>query len=99
MSDTFTSRYGREFTAEELQEAYKIAFRNGYSEHQVLPDLAEFCGAFDPAPAHNELFMQGRAAGRRDVWLHISEVLRLTEDELTAVYRGRSFPKQEVING
>ena len=97
--ETFHSRYGREFTTEELQEAYKVAFRNGYGEHQVLPDLAEFCGAYDPAPANNELFMQGRASGRRDVWLHIQEILVLTPDELTAVYRGRSFPRPEVTNG
>ena len=97
--DTFTSRYGRQFTAEELQEAYKVAFRNSYGEHQVLPDLAEFCGAFDPAPNSNDLFMQGRAAGRRDVWLHIDQTLRLTPEELAAVYRARAFPRSEVTSG
>jgi len=97
---SFYSRLGRQFTVEQLQEAYRVAFRNGYGEHQVLPDLAEFCRANEPAPHENELFVQGRAAGRRDVWLHIAEILGLTANELAAAYRGRAFPvQQEEPNG
>lgn len=94
---TFFSRLGRQFGVDELQQAYRVAFRTVAGERFVLPDLSEFCRASEPAPLVSDLFVQGRAAGRRDVWLHIAEVLRLTEDELAAVYRGRSFPIQEAV--
>jgi hypothetical protein len=86
----FKTRYGRNVELEQLRHAYQ-AFRSipVINEH-VLPDLAEFCRALDPAPREGDLFIQGRAAGRRDVWLRIQEHLHLTEDELFEVYRGRS---------
>lgn len=95
MLERFLSKLGRPFTVPELQGAYQMAFRTGFSERWVLPDLAEFCRASEPAPRESDLFVQGRAAGRRDVWLHINEILRLTEEELASVYKGRAFPKNE----
>lgn len=87
-ADKFRSRLGRWFTVPEIKQAYVLTDANA----MALQDLAEFCHANDPAPRDSDLFLQGRAAGRRDVFLHIAEHLQLTEDELTAVYRGRSLP-------
>ena len=84
------SRFGRTFTAGELGRAYNMTFRNPLSGRFVLPDIAEFCRATDPAPREGDLFIQGRAAGRRDVWLHLNEFLHLTEEELADVLRGRA---------
>jgi hypothetical protein len=90
----FVSRLGRRFLVAELKQAYTLVFRTVAGERFVLPDLAEFCYAYEPSPRGGDLFVQGRAAGRRDVWLHIREPLDLTEDELSALLRGRSLPKQ-----
>ena len=54
----------------------------------VLADLADFCGATDPAPAEGDLFKQGRAAGRRDVWLRIVAHRHLREEEVFALLKG-----------
>lgn len=95
MLEQFRSRLGRLFTVAEVKQAYSMVFRTIAGERFVLPDLAEFCHAYDPAPREGDLFLQGRAAGRRDVWLHIREPLDLTEEELSAMLRGRSLPKRE----
>lgn len=91
----FISRLGRRFTVSQVREAYCLTFLSPPGRHHVLPDLLEFTGALDPAPRNEDLFMQGRAAGRRDVWLRIQEHLRLTEEELFALYVGRSTFKAE----
>jgi hypothetical protein len=93
MLEQFRSRLGRLFTVAETKQAYTMVFRTIPGERFVLPDLAEFCHAYEPSPKENDLFVQGRAAGRRDVWLHIREPLELTEEELSALLRGRSLPK------
>jgi len=90
----FISRLGRRWTVAEMGRAYNLTFRNPTASHFVLPDLAEFTHAMDPAPREGDLFMQGRAAGRRDVYLHIAEWLNLTEEELYAIYYQRSILKQ-----
>lgn len=89
----FRSRLGRLFTVAETQQAYSMVFRTIAGERFVLPDLAEFCYAYEPSPRDSDLFVQGRAAGRRDVWLHIREPLDLTDEELSALLRGRSLRK------
>jgi hypothetical protein len=98
MIGQFISRLGRLFTIGEVSRAFNVTFRSPTGHAFILPDLAEFCYAAEPAPKSSDLFVQGRAAGRRDVWLHISEYLHLTEEELFALYRGRSI-KQEENNG
>lgn len=72
------TRFGRRVKFEDLRKAYKTAFSTIGTE-LVLPDLAEFCGANDPAPKTPDLFMQGRAAGRRDVWLRLQNFLHLSD--------------------
>ena len=98
MTGQFISRLGRLFTIGEISRAYNTTFRSVSGHNFILPDLAEFCYAAEPAPKLGDSFIQGRAAGRRDVWLHIAEYLHLTEEELFALYRGRSI-KQEENNG
>ncbi len=95
MPDSFRSRLGRLFTATEMRQAFQTVFRSPAGINYVLPDLAEFCYASEPAPRDSDLFVQGRAAGRRDVWLHVNEHLHLTEEELTALYKGRSLPQRQ----
>ena len=87
----FFGRLGRKFTVGDLKKAFCTTLRSPAGERYVLPDLAEFCKAYEPAPRVDSLFVQGRAAGRRDVWLHISELLNLTEEELVALTTGRSI--------
>src|SRR5216684_4489470 len=94
MTETFLSRLGRLFTTAEMKKAYQLVFRTTAGERFVLPDLAEFTHALEPAPRDSDLFVQGRAAGRRDVWLHINNHLHLTEEALAAVYMAHALPSQ-----
>lgn len=64
----------------------------------VLPDLALFCGAADPAPDDGNSFIQGRFQGRRDAWLHIQQMLNLSDEDLFALYAGKPILK-ETSNG
>lgn len=84
-----TSRIGRVFTLQHLKRAYQLTFFTPVGKQHVLPDLCEFCYGQEPAPRTGDLFVQGRAAGRRDVWLHITELLEFTEEELVAAYQHR----------
>lgn len=55
---------------------------------EVLADLAKFCGALERAPLNGDPFVQGRTAGRRDVWLHILAHRNLREEEVFALLKG-----------
>jgi hypothetical protein len=90
MLPKFFSRYGHVYTASDMSRAYKTIFRTQLGLDYVLPDLAEFCHANDPAPRDSDLWLQGRAAGRRDVWLRVQEHLGLSEEQLQDLYVGRS---------
>ena len=67
--------------------AYQQTF-NGPLADIVLKDLARFCRAhdstFDP-----DARLHALAEGRREVWLRIASHLRLTPDQLWALYDGR----------
>jgi hypothetical protein len=76
-----------------MRRAYNLALRTPMAERFILPDLNEFCHANEPAPKGGDPFLQGRMAGRRDVWLHVSEWLHLTEEEQFALYQWRSINK------
>jgi hypothetical protein len=89
--ENFRSRFGRWFNTDELARAYHLTFRNPTSARYVLPDIAEFCRASEPAPKESDLFVQGRASGRRDVWLHINEYLHLSPEELADILRGQAI--------
>jgi hypothetical protein len=84
----FLTRLGRRVRLDALAKGFQIAFGTPGTE-PVLPYLAEFCGASDPAPKTPDLFMQGRAAGRRDVWLEIQRFIHLTDQDLMELYAGR----------
>ena len=92
---TFLSRLGRRFHLRDVARAYRMCLLSPAGSEFILPDLAEFCGAHDPAPKSDDLFMQGRAAGRRDLWLRIQNFLHLTDDELAALYAGRPVMRRD----
>src|SRR5229473_3516752 len=94
MTETFLSRLGRWFTAAEMKQAYQMVFRTTSGERFVLPDIAEFTHALEPAPRDSDLFVQGRAAGRRDVFLRIQQQLNLSEADLASIYRAQALPSQ-----
>ncbi len=85
----FTSRWGRRVDIPDLRRAYRQLFRNPVGSGTVLPDILEFCRAGEQAPRDGDLFVQGRHAGRQDVWLHIQEYLHLSDDELWQMRRGQ----------
>lgn len=84
----FFTRLGRKVKLDELAKAFQIAF-GAPGTGPALSYLAEFCGASDPAPKTPDLFMQGRTAGRRDVWLQIQQFIHLSDRELMELYAGR----------
>lgn len=75
-------RYGRQVDLKVQVRGYRMMTPD------VLADLAEFCGAIDPAPKDGGEFVQGRAAGRRDVWLRIMAHRVLRETEVYALLKG-----------
>jgi site-specific recombinase len=87
----FRSRWGRQTDVARFKQAYQVFRQNNDVREFVLPDLAEFCHAIEPAPPISDLFVQGRAAGRRDVWLRLQENINLTEPELYALWQARSI--------
>lgn len=86
----FFGRYGRQFSPEDVSRAYKTLFTSQLGLDHVLPDLAEFCKAAEPAPRISDLFVQGRAAGQRDVFLHIQEMVQLTDEQVRDLYISRA---------
>ena len=68
------------------QRAYQSAFGEGSPGHMVMVDLALYCKAFktDDVQEPNTLM---RMQGRRDVFFRIFDHLKLTPNELEAVYR------------
>lgn len=81
-------RFGRKVDLVDL-----VRFYRG-TPGPVLSDLADFCGAVDPAPRSADIFSQGRAAGRRDVWLRIQHHLGLEAPEVYALLKGEYNPKE-----
>ena len=92
-------RLGRRVRTEEIRSALQVALRSPVGERLILPYLLEYCRVFEPSPKDGDLFMQGRAAGRRDVGLHLAELLYLTPAELVALYTERGIIKQGEIRG
>jgi hypothetical protein len=92
--DSLRTRWGRWWNLPDRVKAYNLTFRHP-SGQIVLADLMTFCGTADEAPQTDSQFMQGRAAGRRDVALRVQEHLNLTHEELYAVLQGRSILRKE----
>jgi len=77
-----SKRFGRPVHMGVLVNSYRLI------QQPVLADLAEFCGAIDQAPVTDNMFEQGRVAGRRDVWLRIMAHRSLREEEVYALLKG-----------
>ena len=95
MTAKLRTRLGLSFSSDDLAKAYRLTFRNPTSARFVLPDLLEYTGVFNPAPEPGDVWKQGRAAGRRDVGLHIISILDLTDEEVAAVLTGREILRPE----
>ncbi len=95
----FRFRTGRTARTDAIRSALQVALRSPIGERLILPYILEYCQAFEPAPRDGDPFVQGRAAGRRDVALHIAELLYLTHAELIALYTERGIVKQGEIHG
>src|SRR5437016_3602967 len=82
--------FGTNYVTTSLRAAYRRAFGH-YAGQAVLIDLAKFCRAerscFDPDPRIHAVL-----EGRREVFLRIQSHLRLTPEQLYALYAGQQFP-------
>lgn len=70
--------------------AYVKTFISPMGE-EVLRDLAKFCRAHQ-STFHPDERAHAVAEGRREVWLRIQQHLRLTDDELWALFGSSSQP-------
>ncbi len=93
------TKWGRWFDSGEETKAFREVFNSPAGTFYVLPALADFCGAAEHAPKDGDLFKQGRAAGRRDVWLYLQEHLNMTEEELYGMLKGQPILKPRMTNG
>lgn len=66
--------------------AYQSTFKGALAQ-VVLEDLANFCRAHE-STFHKDSSVAQRLDGRREVWLRIQQHLRLSPDELWALYTG-----------
>jgi hypothetical protein len=87
MIPKFLSRLGHDVDIPALRRAYLRI------PDEVRIDLAEFCHASEPQPSEGDLYLLGRAAGRRDVWLRIAQHLNLSDAELFDLWRGHSITR------
>lgn len=67
--------------------AYQATFTGPRAE-EVLRDLAKFCRAH-ASTAHADPHMAARLDGRREVWLRIQSHLKLSDDELWALFNSK----------
>jgi hypothetical protein len=95
MAERFQFRSGLGYTAPELSRAYKTAFGTPEAKRFVLPDLAEFCYAYEMPPSASDLWVQARLIGRRDMWLHLRERVALREDEIETWLIARLPPPRQ----
>lgn len=65
----------------ERRAAYHKTFKNPEGE-KVLADLRRFCRATLPTADVNNPNVTYLLEGRREVWLRISSLLQLTEDDI-----------------
>lgn len=71
----------------DLRSAYASVFHNPVGE-RVANDLRRFCRA-EVSTFHTDPHVSAYQQGRRDVWLHINEILEMPEEELRALYTSR----------
>lgn len=75
-----SERVKRAFRARQVRAAYQTAF-SGPSGKLVLAHIADTCGATETTADENPHTM-AVAEGRRQVWLTIQDVLRMSESDL-----------------
>lgn len=73
----------------ERRRAYRLAF-GSVAGQAVLIDLASFCRAAEPC-WHEDPRKHALLEGRREVFLRIQQHLRLSEEQLYALYAGHQF--------
>jgi len=71
-----------------LQQHYRRTFNrpDDNSGQRVLADLAKFCDVYG-SPFRSDVREMDRMAGRREVFIRISQNLNLDEQELLDLYR------------
>ena len=66
------------------RNAYCKTFLTPFGD-EVLKDLARFCRS-NESTFHKDPRVEGRLDGRREVWLRISQNLRLTDEQLWTLH-------------
>jgi hypothetical protein len=73
----------------------KVFLESGTSGEVVLADLADYCGAFDTSVKSGEgehaVFVR---EGRRQVWLHIQEIMNLSDHRIALLQREVASPEE-----
>lgn len=72
---------------------YQLTF-GGLAGQNVLADLSKFCRA-DSTCFNDDARKHALAEGRREVWLRIQSHLRLTSEQLYALYSGSNFKPED----
>lgn len=84
----------------ERSRSYKLAYSGFRIDKRkpetqfMLQDLAKFCRANETC-FHADPRKHAVLEGRREVWLRIANHLRLSPDQLYAIYTGQTFIEQE----
>lgn len=79
----------RQFLGERRQQ-YRTVFDNPVGL-EVLVDLAKFCRAHE-STFHPDPRAAAMLDGRREVWLRIQQHLKLTDDQIWAVFGEKKSP-------
>lgn len=85
-----TNRTKRQAVQEqaELQKAYRLTFPGDSTAAQtVLLDLAHFCKA-NETTFHPDARVQAHLEGRREVWLRLQKILKLTPEQYIEMIAG-----------
>jgi hypothetical protein len=88
VQDRATQAAVAELTLKNRVGAYRAVFDiNGPRTREVLVDLARFCRA-NESTFHPDARVSAQLDGRREVWLRIQQHLKLTDDQLWALFVG-----------
>lgn len=85
-------RRAREFLVSRKTAYQRVFNEESFDTDIVLMDLAKFCRA-NKSTAHENSHVAARLDGRREVFLRISQHLKLSTDQLWALYGGSSQEK------
>ena len=92
----------RKKTKPDLQQEFadfKATFETLTARRTVLPMLIEYSGLKVPAPDTDNLFAQGRAAGRRDMMLFIEYHLNLEVRDIFDMVKSNPLKPEDIHNG